>query len=257
LVTFREVLLELLDLPGATYSCVADRATGALLDEVGTSSVAPTAVVELGGSAAGFLGIVAGDGMDDLMLTSHRSYHLVRPVVADSRQPLMIYLCLDRGRSNLAAARRELAAPALHKRLAVASVGPAANPAPAPEPVVRRSVPAALPTPRHAFSPAVALLSRPSESPPTEALRTEPVRTEAVRTEAVRTEAVRPVEAIDPPTGRFTVTAMPLPRRSGPSRVPAALPTEPGPTVQASTGQSWATDVSTMRRLLAGLRALR
>lgn len=241
MVTFREVLLELLDLPGATYSCVADRATGALLDEVGVSTVAPSAVVELGGSAAGFLGIVAGDGMDDLMLTSHRSYHLVRPVVAESRQPLMIYLCLDRGRSNLAMARRELAAARLHKRLAVASVGPPADPATNPEPAGRRSVPAAMPTPRNGSSPAVALLSRPPESGPSGAVRT----------------GVEPAAAaVDPPTGRFTVAAMPLPRRSGPSRVPAPLPAEPGPSAQPATGQSWATDVGTMRRLLAGLRAL-
>lgn len=249
MVTIREVLLELLDLPGATYSCVADRATGALLDEVGVSTVAPSAVVELGGSAAGFLGIVAGDGMDDLMLTSHRSYHLVRPVVAESRQPLMIYLCLDRGRSNLAMARRELAAPRLHKRLAVASVGPPAGSATTPEPPSgRSSVPAAMPTPRFGSSPAVALLSRPPGSAPADAVRTGVARP---------VEAVEPAAAaVDPPTGRFTVTAMPLPRRSGPSRVPAPLPAEPGPSAQPNAGQSWATDVSTMRRLLAGLRAL-
>jgi hypothetical protein len=123
-VTFREVLQELLELPGATYSCVADRTAGRLLDEAGTSSVAPGAVMELGGSAAGFLAFVAGDGLDDLMITSLRSYHLVRPVLGDPRQQLMIYLCLDRGRSNLAAARRELAAPSLHKRLASATTGP-------------------------------------------------------------------------------------------------------------------------------------
>ena len=55
MVTFREVLLELMDLPGATYSCVADRVSGTLLGEVGASSVAPGVIMEWGGGAAAFL----------------------------------------------------------------------------------------------------------------------------------------------------------------------------------------------------------
>src|SRR4051794_15343395 len=161
-VTFREVLLELMDLPGATYSCVADRVSGTLLGEVGASTVAPGVIMEWGGGAAAFLATTAGDGLDDLMITSHRSYHLVRPVAADARQWLMIYLCLDRGRSNPALARRELASPRLHRGLSVASVGPPPRaPAEPPDPGRRRSVPAAMPSPRNGASPAVALLSRP------------------------------------------------------------------------------------------------
>jgi hypothetical protein len=50
---------------------------------------------------------------------------------------------------------------------------------------------------------------------------------------------------------------VPLPRRSGPSRVPAPLPVESVPAVASVAGQSWATDVGTMRRLLSALRSLR
>src|SRR3954451_9542479 len=128
-----------MDLPGATYSCVADRVSGTLLGEVGVSSIAPGVVMECGGGATAFLATAGGDALDDLMITSHRSYHLVRPVAADARQWLMIYLCLDRGRSNLAVARRELGSAGLHRRavgrlgrLAPAGAGRAARPGPAP-----------------------------------------------------------------------------------------------------------------------------
>jgi hypothetical protein len=251
-VTFREVLLELLDLPGATYSCVADRATGVLLDEVGASSVAPTAVVELGGSAAGFLSFVAGDGLDDLMLTSHRSYHLVRPVVADSRPPLMIYLCLDRGRSNLAAARRELAAPSLHKRLAAATAGPRPRPAELVGQGAPRAVPAALPAPRNTSSPAVSPLAMAPQSRSVHA-RAAPPQAADSPSSADHAAAEHPAETT---ATRLSAASVPLPRRAGPKRVPAPLPAAAGES-RSAAGQAWATDVGTMRRLLSALRALR
>jgi hypothetical protein len=241
-VTFREVLLELMDLPGATYSCVADRVSGTLLGEVGTSTVAPGVVMEWGGGAAAFLATAGGDALDDLMITSHRYYHLVRPVAADARQWLMIYICLDRARSNLALARRELGSARLHRRLAVASVGPA-PPAPVEPPDVglRRSVPAAMPTPRNGASPAVALLSRPPGT-----TRDAPPSTPPAGTASAAAGGTR-----------LSPSPVPLPRRAGPSRVPPPLPAEPAPPVEQVPVQTWATDVGTMRRLLSGLRAMR
>lgn len=50
-----------------------------------------------------------GDDLDDIMISSTRSYHLVRPVSAGADpRPLLVYLRLDRRRANLATARREL-----------------------------------------------------------------------------------------------------------------------------------------------------
>ncbi|WP_214408119.1 hypothetical protein, partial [Pseudonocardia lacus] len=155
------MLLDLMDLPGATYSCVADRVSGTLLGEVGTSTVPPAVVMEWGGGAAGFLAAAGGDGLDDLMISSHRFYHLVRPIEVGPRQLLMIYLCLDRGRSNLAAARRELGAVWLRNRLGAASVGPPVRAPAGPPAEVRRATPAALPGARIGSSPAVALLAPP------------------------------------------------------------------------------------------------
>jgi hypothetical protein len=249
-VTFREVLLELMDLPGATYSCVADRVSGTLLGEVGASSVAPGVIMEWGGGAAAFLAAAGGDALDDLMITSHRSYHLVRPVAADSRQWLMIYLCLDRGRSNLALARRELGSAGLHRRLSVASVGsPPRAPAGLADPGLRRSVPAAMPAPRNGASPAVALLSRPPGPGPG------PPRGSTDGAERAPAAGVAEPGAAGT---RLAPSAVPLPRRAGPSRVPPPLPAaEPPPAVEQVPVQTWATDVSTMRRLLTALRAMR
>ncbi|WP_214408333.1 hypothetical protein, partial [Pseudonocardia lacus] len=61
----------------------------------------------------------------------------------------------------------------------------------------------------------------------------------------------------DPDASRASPLRVPLPRRAGPSRVPPPLPTESVPVVHPITGQSWATDVSTMRRLLSALKSLR
>jgi hypothetical protein len=273
-VTFREVLLELMDLPGASYSCVADRVSGTLLGEVGVSSVAPGVVMEWGGGAAAFLASSAGDGLDDLMITSHRSYHLVRPVAADARQWLMIYLCLDRGRSNLALARRELAAPQLHKRLSTASVGPPPRaPVGPPDGGPRGSAPAAVPGSRNGASPAVALLSR----VPTTVRGTPagPPGTDQPRPDRAGSAAGGAVGGAGGPVGgaaggaaaeaagagtRLASSSVPLPRRAGPSRVPPPLPApapvERVPSAEQVPVQSWATDVGTMRRLLTALRSL-
>lgn len=249
MVTFREVLLELMDLPGATYSCVADRVSGTVLGEVGVSSVAPGVVMEWGGGAAAFLATAAGDGLDDLMITSHRSYHLVRPVAADAKRWLMIYLCLDRGRSNLAAARRELASPRLHKRLSVASVGPPPRaPAPPSDSGPRGSAPAAMPSSRNGASPGVALLSVAPET-----IRSQPAG-------PAGPDRARPAgDTAAGPGGagpRLARSPVPLPRRAGPSRVPPPLPAESAPPVEPVPVQTWATDVGTMRRLLSALRAM-
>jgi hypothetical protein len=255
LVTFREVLLDLMDLPGANYSCVADRVSGTLLGEVGASSVAPGVVMEWGGGAAAFLATAPGDGLDDLMITSHRSYHLVRPVAADPSRWLMIYLCLDRGRSNLAVARRELASPTLHKRIAVASVGPPPSAVDPPGASPRRPVPATRPVPgpaaRNGASPAVALLSwAPAPG------RDVPGATRAATPPRAAVRAGEPLGGARSDT-RLAPSPVPLPRRGGPSRVPPPAPTEPATVVEQVPVRSWATDVATMRRLLAALRSLR
>lgn len=52
--------------------------------------------------------LVADDDVEDILITLKESYHLIRPIKSDSS--LFIYLVLTREVTNLALARKELAA---------------------------------------------------------------------------------------------------------------------------------------------------
>ena len=131
-----DALHALLRLPGATYSCVVERDSGRVLAEVGngeagsgdSEGVVPYSVPRWGTAVAAMFGTTSGDELDDVMITGRRSYHLVRPLGPDAS--VLVYLRLDRSRSNLAAARRELATVRLSGGAPAASSGaPAATPA--------------------------------------------------------------------------------------------------------------------------------
>jgi len=111
-----DALQTLLRLPGATYACVVERDSGRVLAELGggeagagdSEGVVPYSVPRWGTAVAAMFDSTSGDQLDDVMITGRRSYHLVRPL--DAGAAVLAYLRLDRSRSNLAAARRELAA---------------------------------------------------------------------------------------------------------------------------------------------------
>jgi hypothetical protein len=225
----RDMVLGLLDLPGSRYSCVADRESGRILIQFGTAAVDPAVVLRWGMEATTALGTAAEGGLEDFILTSGGHYHLVRPL--GETQSLLVYLCVDRARVNLASARRELAAAR-------------PNDARAPPP----PAPPQRPSPTDAGAP-------PPTTPPT----TPPQRSSP----AVSRPAVLPLAAAPParrgPTNRRPDTvAVPLPRRSGSTAVPALAPAS-RPQKSSSDpvlAQPWADDVATMNRLLTALRAL-
>jgi hypothetical protein len=113
-VTIRDMVLGLLDLPGSRYSCVAERESGRILIESGAATIDPVVVLRWGTEASNTLGMTSDGGMEDFILTSSGQYHLVRPLGSD--RSLLVYLCVDRARANLASARRELAAARLDER---------------------------------------------------------------------------------------------------------------------------------------------
>jgi hypothetical protein len=129
----RDMVLGLLDLPGSRYSCVAERESGRILIQFGTAAVDPATVLRWGMEATTALGTAEDGGLEDFILTSGGHYHLVRPL-GDSRS-LLVYLCVDRARVNLASARRELAA----ARPSELAPIPQSAPTNRPSPVVSRT----------------------------------------------------------------------------------------------------------------------
>src|SRR5689334_9653678 len=182
----RDMVLGLLDLPGSRYSCVAERESGRILIQFGTAAVDPAIVLRWGMEATTALGMAGDGGLEDFILTSGGHYHLVRPLGA--ARSLLVYLCVDRARANLAVARRELAAARPDEAGGVAPHAPpqrhspavsrtAALPLAASPPgrtrlADRRPDAVAVPLPRRTGSTAVPL---PSPAPPRPRSSSDPV----------------------------------------------------------------------------------
>jgi hypothetical protein len=252
-----DALQELLGLPGARYSCVADPVTGEVLGESGGAAGAvATGLLAWGSGATRFLAEADGDDLDDLIVSSRRSYHLVRPVVAGASGRLLVYLRLDRARGNLAAARRELASPRLQERLAGGARGggrPALPSGSAPPPADTASPPGVR---------AVSLAALPGAPPPWAppapagvAARPQPLGSSRSVSERVRD--AHPGAAV--PQQRRGVSGLPRRSPAPPPRLPLQASGEAAAAVPAElpeSGLTWANDAGTLRRLLAALRRM-
>ena len=217
--------------------------SGKVLDERGSPPVDPAAVLAWGVSA---LRDTAGiDDLDDLIVTGRLSYHLVRCATPDGGPSVLVYVCLERSRANLALARRALAGLSWARPGTATGPGPSASPASPASSVPRTAAPrTAAQTPRPAAPRAggdpVRVPGRPAG-----AAAARPDRGAEGATGGA--EPPQQVPAPRPPS------ALPLPRRT-----PAPVrPADPGPARPSPVGARWAHDVGTMRRLLAGLRALK
>ncbi|WP_132426149.1 hypothetical protein [Pseudonocardia endophytica] len=205
---------------------MADDVTGDVLAEHGHPGPDPAAAVRWG---SGLRAALRPDGeLDDVMITTDGTYHLLRLVHTASRT-VLVHLSVDRAHGNLALARRALGDLRLDGSVPV--VPQRIDPVPA-RPVVR--TPAVVPEQR-----------APAPSPPVL-----PVRTP-------RKPEPRPAQAVRRPGA--TLSAVPPPRRPvAPATAPAppvvdAAPEQP---ISVPIARGWSDDLYTMRRLLDALRRM-
>lgn len=108
-------LKEAMGIDGALGVALVDLTSGMSLGVLGG-----TGELDLGLAAAGHTDLVRAKqrtmemlglpgAIEDILITLTRQYHLIRPLTARSGAGLFLALVLDRGRANLAMARRQLA----------------------------------------------------------------------------------------------------------------------------------------------------
>lgn len=116
----RAVIGRLMAVRGARSAGVlSDRMSVASVDDPRADDAA--AVLRWAGTAVGVLGGTGGGDVEDLLITTATSYHIIRTT---GRVACVVHLELHRDRSNLAAARQEVAAAA--RSIVVEAVPPAA-----------------------------------------------------------------------------------------------------------------------------------
>lgn len=111
--TVKEGLRRLREMEGFVGACVVDGETGTMLEVTGegggtnleVAAACNSEVIRAQRQAMADLGV--DDRIEDILVTLHRQYHLIRPVSA--RESCFLYLVLDKKRSNLAMSRLKLA----------------------------------------------------------------------------------------------------------------------------------------------------
>jgi len=108
MATLNEQLADLLTVDGGMCAALVDSNSGMMLGSAGTG-------VDLELAAAGNTEVVRAklktmaslklnDKIEDILITLGKQYHVLRPV--STKAGLFIYLVLDKGKANLALARR-------------------------------------------------------------------------------------------------------------------------------------------------------
>jgi len=112
MASIKESLQSLAEVDGFIGTCLVDSNSGMMMGSEGGGTI------DLEAAAAGNTEVVRAkrktmatlglkDGIEDILITLGKQYHLIRPLTA--KDGLFIYLVLDKGRSNLALARHKLA----------------------------------------------------------------------------------------------------------------------------------------------------
>src|SRR5262245_1260489 len=111
MATVNDSLKSLLNADGALCAALVDSNSGMMLGGVGTgmdlelAAAGNTEVVRAKMKTMKSLGL--NDGIEDILITLGKQYHIIRPVQA--KAGIFIYLVLDKARANLALARRACA----------------------------------------------------------------------------------------------------------------------------------------------------
>lgn len=110
MANIQQSLDEVLTIDGAMACALVDANSGMMLGSAGTG-------VDLEVAAAGNTEVMRAkmktmsllklkDSIEDMLITLGKQYHIIRPMAA--KPGLFLYIVLDKGRSNLALARRKV-----------------------------------------------------------------------------------------------------------------------------------------------------
>lgn len=110
MATIKQSLDELMALDGAMCAAIVDSTSGMILGSIGTgidmeiAAAGNTEVMRSKVKTMRALGL--NDVIDDILITLGKQYHVLRP--SSRKEGIFIYTVLDKGRSNLAMARRKV-----------------------------------------------------------------------------------------------------------------------------------------------------
>ena len=110
MASLNDTLKDIMTIDGAIATALVDSTSGMMLGSAGSG-------VDLEVAAAGNTEVVRAklktmkslalnDDIEDILISLGRQYHIIRPIA--SKAGLFLYVVLDRGRSNLALARRKV-----------------------------------------------------------------------------------------------------------------------------------------------------
>ncbi|MBH1963429.1 MAG: hypothetical protein I8H77_03780 [Comamonadaceae bacterium] len=109
MANIKQTLDSLMELDGALCAAVVDSTSGMMLGSIGTgvdleiAAAGNTEVVRAKVKTMRALGL--NDVIDDMLITLGKQYHIIRP--SSRKEGVFIYYVLDKGRANLAMARRK------------------------------------------------------------------------------------------------------------------------------------------------------
>lgn len=108
--TVKQVLEGILTVDGAMCAALVDSTSGMMLGSVGSgldlevAAAGNTEVMRSKTKVMRALGL--NDVIEDILITLGKQYHILRP--SSRKEGVFLYLVLDKSRSNLAMARRQL-----------------------------------------------------------------------------------------------------------------------------------------------------